>query len=74
MRSLLTVLRFCIHLLPRRWASSSMLVLVSGRFGAIVRGGNVLPMAGFVAAFEVGGPPGDKLVLIVFYDLAFVRR
>ena len=51
-----------------------MLVLVSGRFGAIARGVYVLPMAGSVAALEVGGPPGDKLVLIVFYDLALIRR
>jgi len=28
----------------------------------------------FVAALEVGGPLGDKLVLIVFYDFALVRR
>ena len=49
-------------------------MLVSGRFGAIARGAYVLPMAGPVAALEVGGPPGDKLVCIVFYDLAIVRR
>ena len=45
-----------------------MLVLVSGRFGAIARGVYVLPMAGSVAAMEDSGPPGDKFVLIVFYD------
>ena len=59
---------FVFSVPPRRWPSSSMLVPVSGRFGAIARGVYVLPMAGSVAAMEDSGPPGDKFVLIVFYE------
>ena len=47
-----------------------MLVLVSGRFGAIARGVYVLPMAGSVAAMEDSRPPGDMFVFIVFYGHA----
>ena len=56
------------HSPPRRWGSSSMLVLVSGGRGAIARGVYVLPVAGSVAGIEDSGPPGDKFVCIVFYD------